>query len=111
LFSATPAGAGGVSICTGSDFYKFNYNWVCGNLSTGDGGGIAHIGFSYPGTENLPNLRNLLLETQELEDVVTSAQSTVTLPACFLPAAFYFCGSGQKIYEDLHCFYLVPRWS
>jgi hypothetical protein len=49
LFSATPAGAGGVSICTGSDFYKFNYNWVCGNLSTGDGGGIAHIGFSYGG--------------------------------------------------------------
>jgi hypothetical protein len=49
LFSATPAGAGGVSICTGSDFYKFNYNWVCGNLSSGDGGGIAHIGFSYGG--------------------------------------------------------------
>ena len=34
LFSATPAGAGGVSFCTGSDYYKFNYNWVCGNLST-----------------------------------------------------------------------------
>jgi hypothetical protein len=49
LFSATPAGGGGVSICTGADFYKFNYNWVCGNLSTGDGGGIAHIGFSYNG--------------------------------------------------------------
>jgi hypothetical protein len=49
LFSATPAGAGGVSFCTGSDFYKFNYNWVCGNLSTGDGGGIGHIGFSYNG--------------------------------------------------------------
>jgi hypothetical protein len=49
LFSATPAGAGGVSICTGSDFYKFNYNWVCGNLSTGDGGGVAHIGFSFNG--------------------------------------------------------------
>jgi Bacterial Ig domain len=49
LFSATPAGAGGVTICNGSDFYKFNYNWVCGNLSTGDGGGIAHIGFSYNG--------------------------------------------------------------
>jgi hypothetical protein len=46
LFSATPAGAGGVSICNGSDFYKFNYNWVCGNLSTGDGGGVAHIGFN-----------------------------------------------------------------
>jgi hypothetical protein len=49
LFSATPAGAGGVSICTGSDFYKFNYNWVCGNLSSGDGGGLGHIGFSYKG--------------------------------------------------------------
>ena len=49
LFSATPAGAGGVSLCTGADFYKFQYNWVCGNLSTGDGGGIAHIGFSYNG--------------------------------------------------------------
>jgi hypothetical protein len=49
LFSASPAGAGGVSICTGSDFYKFNYNWVCGNLSTGDGGGVAQIGFSYGG--------------------------------------------------------------
>ena len=49
LFSATPAGAGGVSICTGSDFYKFNYNWVCGNLTSGDGGGVGHIGFSFNG--------------------------------------------------------------
>ena len=49
LFSGTPAGAGGVSICTGADYYKFNYNWVCGNLSSGDGGGIAHMGFSYNG--------------------------------------------------------------
>jgi hypothetical protein len=49
LFSATPAGAGGVSFCTGSDYYKFNYNWVCGNLTSGDGGGLAHLGFSYNG--------------------------------------------------------------
>ncbi len=49
LFSATPAGAGGVTFCTGADFYKFQYNWVCGNLSTGDGGGFGHIGFSYNG--------------------------------------------------------------
>ncbi|MDE2349279.1 MAG: hypothetical protein KGL92_12330, partial [Gammaproteobacteria bacterium] len=45
LFSGTPAGAGGVSVCTGADYYKFNYNWVCGNLSTGDGGGFSHLGF------------------------------------------------------------------
>lgn len=49
LFTSTPAGAGGVSFCTGSDFYKFNYNWVCGNMSAGDGGGVAHLGFSYNG--------------------------------------------------------------
>jgi hypothetical protein len=49
LFTGTPAGAGGVSICTGSDYYHFNYNWVCGNISTGDGGGIGHLGFSWNG--------------------------------------------------------------
>jgi hypothetical protein len=49
LFSGTPAGAGGISICAGADYYKFNYNWVCGNLSSGDGGGVAHMGFSYNG--------------------------------------------------------------
>ncbi len=49
LFSSTPAGAGGVTFCNGSDYYKFNYNWVCGNMSTGDGAGVAHIGFTYDG--------------------------------------------------------------
>src|SRR5450631_1444036 len=49
LFSSTPAGSGGVTFCTGADYYKFNYNWVCGNLSTGDGGGVAHMGFIYNG--------------------------------------------------------------
>src|SRR5262249_2871918 len=49
LFSASPAGAGGISFCTGADNYKFNFNWVCGNLSSGDGGGVAHLGFSYNG--------------------------------------------------------------
>jgi hypothetical protein len=49
LFSGTPAGAGGVSVCTGADYYKFNYNWVCGNLSSGDGGGMGQLGFSYYG--------------------------------------------------------------
>ena len=45
LFSSTPAGAGGVSINTGSDYYTFSNNWICGNLSSGDGGGFSHIGF------------------------------------------------------------------
>jgi len=49
LNSNTPASAGGVTFTPGSDFYRFTYNWVCGNLSTGDGGGMAHHGFSYNG--------------------------------------------------------------
>ena len=49
LFSATPAGGGGATFCTGSDYYHFNYNWVCGNLSTGDGGGMVHLGLNYNG--------------------------------------------------------------
>jgi len=44
LFSATLAGGGGVTFCTGNDYYKFNYNWVCGNLSAGEGGGVVHLG-------------------------------------------------------------------
>jgi hypothetical protein len=49
VFSGTRAGAGGISLAPGADFYKVNYNWVCGNLSTGDGGGLAHIGFNFNG--------------------------------------------------------------
>ena len=49
LFSSTPAGAGGVTFAVGSDHYRFTNNWLCGNMSTGDGGGVAHLGFSYNG--------------------------------------------------------------
>ena len=49
LFSGTLSGGGGVSFCTGSDYYKFQYNWVCGNLSSAEGGGVAHLGFIYNG--------------------------------------------------------------
>ena len=49
LFSGTLAGGGGASFCSGSDYYKFNYNWVCGNVSSAEGGGITHLGFNYNG--------------------------------------------------------------
>lgn len=41
---------GGVSICTGTDGYSVDHNWICGNYSSSDGGGIGHIGFSQGGT-------------------------------------------------------------
>jgi hypothetical protein len=43
-------GGGGVSICSGTDNYALNYNFICGNYSQGDGGGVGHIGLSNPGT-------------------------------------------------------------
>jgi hypothetical protein len=50
LNSTTPMAAGGVTFCTGADNYKFNNNWVCGNLSSGDGGGFSQYGFVGGGT-------------------------------------------------------------
>ncbi|HUX90498.1 MAG TPA: choice-of-anchor Q domain-containing protein [Gallionellaceae bacterium] len=50
LYSGTPSAAGGVTFSPGADGYMFNNNWVCGNLSTGDSGGVAHSGFSNDGT-------------------------------------------------------------
>jgi Abnormal spindle-like microcephaly-assoc'd, ASPM-SPD-2-Hydin/Bacterial cadherin-like domain/Multicopper oxidase len=45
LFSGTPSGSGGITISAGSDNYVVDHNWISGNLSTGDGGGMGHIGF------------------------------------------------------------------
>jgi hypothetical protein len=33
-------------MCTGSDSYRITENWVCGNFTARDGGGIGHIGYS-----------------------------------------------------------------
>lgn len=49
-----PAGSGGagggISICAGSDRYQVDHNFVCGNISASDGGGIGHLGYSQGGT-------------------------------------------------------------
>ena len=68
LFSSTPAGAGGVTLCNGSDYYLFNYNWVCGNMSTGDGGGVAHIGL----TKNGDIEHNSILFNQSTNPTITT---------------------------------------
>ena len=49
LFSGTPAGAGGVTVSAGADGYRIDHNWIAGNLSTGDGGGVQHLGLSFNG--------------------------------------------------------------
>lgn len=40
---------GGVSLCTGTDGYALTGNYVCGNFTLGDGGGIGHLGRSENG--------------------------------------------------------------
>jgi hypothetical protein len=49
LFSGTPAGAGAITVSSGSDNYQIDHNWIAGNLSTGDGGGLQHLGLSFNG--------------------------------------------------------------
>ena len=49
LFSGTPAGAGGITVSSGADGYQIDHNWIAGNLSTGDGGGVQHLGLSFQG--------------------------------------------------------------
>lgn len=40
---------GGIGLFTGADRYRVADNFICGNYSTGDGGGIGHQGRSYDG--------------------------------------------------------------
>ncbi len=69
LFTSTPSGGGGVTFCIGSDYYKLNYNWICGNLSSGDGGGVAHLGFSYNGDIS----KNSILFNQSVNPTVPTS--------------------------------------
>jgi hypothetical protein len=49
LFSGSPAGAGGVTVSAGSDNYELDHNWIAANLTSSDGGGVAHMGVSFNG--------------------------------------------------------------
>ncbi len=40
---------GGIGLFTGADNYRVTNNFICGNYSTGDGGGIGHQGISLNG--------------------------------------------------------------
>lgn len=49
LFSGTPSGAGAITVSAGADNYVIEHNWIAGNLSSSDGGGIVHSGFTING--------------------------------------------------------------
>ena len=52
LFSGTPAGAGAITVSAGADDYQIDHNWIAGNMSVGDGGGVQHLGLSFRGNIN-----------------------------------------------------------
>jgi len=72
LFSSTPAGAGGVTLYAGADYYRFHYNWVCGNYSSGDGGGVGQIGFVYSDPTNPAIEHNTILFNQSANPTITT---------------------------------------
>jgi len=62
------AGAGGgLSIATGTDDYTVSSNFVCGNFTTGDGGGIGHFGLS----DNGMIKNNKIMFNQSFNQAVT----------------------------------------
>jgi hypothetical protein len=40
---------GGISLCNGTDNYEVTRNFICGNFTTGSGGGIGHLGLNSDG--------------------------------------------------------------
>jgi hypothetical protein len=48
--SDVSAAGAGIALCNGSHNYRVNRNYVCGNFSLGNGGGIGHLGLSNNGS-------------------------------------------------------------
>ncbi len=57
---------GGISLSAGSDLYTVSENFVCGNFTTGDGGGIGHLGLSDGGRI----LNNTIVHNQSFNQAV-----------------------------------------
>ncbi|RFO95084.1 hypothetical protein DIC66_20215 [Rhodoferax lacus] len=55
-------GGGGITLGTGSNGYQVTNNYICGNFSMSDGGGISHVGLS-SGANSIVNNKILLNQT------------------------------------------------
>jgi hypothetical protein len=84
VFNGGEGGAGGgISMYTGSDAYQVTQNWVCGNFSLGDGGGIAHFGRSDGRWVTVPSSGPQSTRVWTLQDVPTIADNTVIFNESF----------------------------
>jgi hypothetical protein len=55
-------GGGGITLGTGSNGYQVSNNFICGNFSMSDGGGVSHVGLS-SGANRIVNNKILLNQT------------------------------------------------
>jgi hypothetical protein len=84
VFNGTLGGAGGgISMCTGSDAYEVTENWVCGNFSLRDGGGIGHVGFSDGSWVEVPNTGPANQRVWTLTDAPRIADNTIIFNESF----------------------------
>jgi len=63
---------GGVSLHTGADSYVVERNWICGNYTQGEGGGIGHLGRSTGTGAGRPRIANNDIIFNESFDQMTS---------------------------------------
>jgi hypothetical protein len=78
VFNGGLGGAGGgISMCTGSDSYQVTRNWVCGNFSLGEGGGIAHYGYSDGAWVTVPSTGPQSQRVWSLTEVPVIADNTI----------------------------------
>lgn len=73
---------GGVSLYTGSDFYSITSNFVCGNFTLGEGGGIGHLGLSSNGAVS----RNTVMFNQSFNQGQTVSGGGILIAGA-VPAA------------------------
>jgi hypothetical protein len=88
VFNGGQGGAGGgISMCAGSDAYQVTRNWVCGNFSARDGGGIGHIGSSDGVWATVPNAGPQNLRVWTLTEMPLISDNTVIFNESFFQGA------------------------
>jgi hypothetical protein len=103
VFNGGLGGAGGgISLCTGSDSYQVTQNWVCGNFSLRDGGGIGHLGKSDGIWETQPNSGPQNQRGWELTQIPLSRDNTIIFNESFfqgqtVSGGGIFIGGGQPL--------------
>lgn len=86
---------GGVALYSGSDAYQVTDNYVCGNFTTGHGGGLGHLGLSDGGVV----ARNSIVFNQSFNQGLTVSGGGVFVGGEALPGNALSPGAGSVLIE------------